>query len=360
MSARPPVTLLMPNRNNERVLQLTLGRLAEHTTYPDFELIVVDDGSADRSVEILRRWRDGGSFRSFTLIEREHAGVVETLNAGLAAAAGDLVVQLDGDATVETAGWLEPMVEFFESDPLVGVVTPLVIHEAGEIHAAGVNILSPLGLHDRGSTPTEPVGERTLHTLVERPPPASLGALVTDPAEVDAAIGVHMLYSRDLAVELGGYDAGFAPVWFDDLDLALRIRRDAGMKAFYLPGVEVVHRTSLRGDRAPDTLGRRLNRGARAAVRSVLPQGAIDAVARVERRGTPHAPDELRRLAGHYAYWREKWGFDLLNPDLDDVQARYGDSELCWFYDAGRRAEGERVVAAWSARGGSPPDASSA
>ena len=45
--ARPPVSLILPNRNNGPVLDLVLERLAAHTTYPDVELIVVDDGSTD-------------------------------------------------------------------------------------------------------------------------------------------------------------------------------------------------------------------------------------------------------------------------------------------------------------------------
>src|SRR5436305_10071040 len=98
MTPRPAVTLLLPNRNNDHALDLVLQRLAEHTTYPSYELVVVDDGSTDDSGAILRRWRASGRIAEFTLIEREHAGVVETLNAGLGIAGGDLVVQLDGDA----------------------------------------------------------------------------------------------------------------------------------------------------------------------------------------------------------------------------------------------------------------------
>jgi hypothetical protein len=41
---QPPVTLLLPNRDNIGVLDLTLERLEQHTSYPDFELVVVDDG----------------------------------------------------------------------------------------------------------------------------------------------------------------------------------------------------------------------------------------------------------------------------------------------------------------------------
>ena len=49
--------------------------------------------------------------------------MADALNAGLEAASGDLVVQLDADATLETPGWLERMVAFLGSDPRVGAVT---------------------------------------------------------------------------------------------------------------------------------------------------------------------------------------------------------------------------------------------
>src|SRR5919202_2494223 len=101
-SSSPPVSLLLPNRDNAGVLDLTLERLAAHTTYPDFELLVVDDGSSDGSRAILRRWRDSGRFRSFTLLEREHSGVAASLNAAAAAAGGELLASLDRDPTVET------------------------------------------------------------------------------------------------------------------------------------------------------------------------------------------------------------------------------------------------------------------
>ena len=32
----------------------------------------------------------------------------------------------------------------------------------------------------------------------------------------------------------------------------------------------------------------------------------------------------------HYAYWHQKWGFDMLNPDMDDVRRRYEGTELWW------------------------------
>jgi O-antigen biosynthesis protein len=348
MNRRPAVTLLLPNRNNDHVLDLAFERLLQHTTYPDYELIVVDDGSDDDSVEILRRWQRSGKFPELSVIEREHSGVVETLNAGLAAASGELVVQLDGDATLETPGWLERMVDFYESDPLVGIVTPRIVFDTGILQAAGVNMISPEGLHDRGARPDEPTGRRTFNSRVERMTPEHAGKIASEPAEVDLAIGVCMLYPLSLAESVGGYDANFSPVWFDDLDLALNSRR-LGAKTFFLPDVEVRHRMTMRKERTPPPESRvgRFRKGARRTVARAFPDSVRRAVRRIEWGNPRHPPHEVRRLRHHYGYWEEKWGFHPINPDLDQILERYGDTEICWAYDDARRASGQRVVAAW-------------
>jgi glycosyltransferase involved in cell wall biosynthesis len=319
------VSLLIPNRDNERVLDLALERLAANTTYPAVQVVVVDDGSTDGSREILRRWRDSGRFARFTYEEQPPSGVVVTLNRCLELATGDVCVQLDGDATVETPGWLETMLAFLRSDDRVGVVSPRVVFDSGLVHALGVNVVGPLGLHDRGTRPFEPAGRRTLHQNVDRPAPEDV-PFASRTAEVDAGIGCCMMYRRSDALAAGGYDVGFQPVWFDDLDLALSIRHKLSKKAFFLPHVEVVHRI-----------------GARPA-RAWVPLWLVHALRRHTRLGSP-PPEHVERLRHHYAYWREKWGFDLLNPDVPDVQRRYGDSEVCWAYDPDMRRAGEEIAA---------------
>ena len=54
-----------------------------------------------------------------------------------------------------------------------------------------------------------------------------------------------MMYRREAALEPGGYDPGLEPVWFDDLDLTLCMRRE-GLKVFCLPEVRVVHHVGER------------------------------------------------------------------------------------------------------------------
>ena len=81
----PLVSLVVPNMNNGPALDLFFRTLERNTTYRNVEVVVADDGSTDTSLQVLRRWRASGRFPSFTLIEREHSGIVDTLNEALAA-----------------------------------------------------------------------------------------------------------------------------------------------------------------------------------------------------------------------------------------------------------------------------------
>ena len=158
--AGPSVSLVVPNMNNGPVLDLFFERLADNTTYDRVEVVFADDGSSDDSVAIARRWRDSGRFDSFTLLEREHSGIVHTLNAALEAVGGEVMVRLDGDATVETPGWLERMLAFQALDERVGVTVPRVIFDSGLVHTYGINVVCPEGIHDRGTRMVEEPGRR--------------------------------------------------------------------------------------------------------------------------------------------------------------------------------------------------------
>src|SRR4051812_35644942 len=345
MAMTPPVTLLLPNLDNAAVLDLVLDRLAVNSTYPNLELVVVDDGSTDGSLEILRRWRDSGRLPEFRLIEQERAGVIEALNKGLDASTGEFVVQLDGDASVESPGWIEKMVAFFETDARVGVVTSKVVFDWGTIHTCGVDVIGPTGFRGRGASITERVGRRRYHERVVHPEEDDC-ALCDAVAEVDGGMGACMMYRREAALEVGGYDPGWAPVWFDDLDLTICLRRE-GQKVFYLPDVRVVHHVGRRLTLEPAVMRARL--AVRRAIGSALPPHTRRRISQRLGMDLPHA-EAWARLQHHYGYWREKWGFDLLNPDMDAVLERWGGTEVCWRYDEHMRAEGERIVAAYRAR----------
>lgn len=329
------VSLILPVYNAGEVLDHVLSRLAENTTYGELELVAVDDGSTDASPEILRRWADSGRL-PMRVITKDNGGAIDTLNVALQAATGDVVVQLDADASIETRGWLEKMLALLESDERVGVITAKVVMDDGFVHACGVDLVTPAGMQDRPTRLTEPVGRRTWHFRAER---MQQGEWADEDVacEVDAGLGCCLMYRRADALEAGGYDRGYSPVWFDDIDLCLGIRR-LGRKVFYLPDVHVVHHINGRMARGRDPLAKRV-------VKAVTPERPRRWLRRKLDPDSAFTPEQRERLVHHYAYWESKWGWHPLNPDLDAVRARWGATEVAWALDAESRRVGREILA---------------
>jgi GT2 family glycosyltransferase len=326
------------------VLDLFFERLARNTNPQAEELIVVDDGSTDRSVEVLERWRASGRIPGLRIISQPPRGIVEALNRGCDESSGEVIVRLDGDATIETPGWLEKMLALRAVSDRVGVVAGKVVFDSGRVQSLGMNIVSPAGIHSRGSILREPVGRRTLDIAVDYPPAAeAVGGDAV--AEVDGAIGCCMMFDRELWERVGGFDERWSPVAFEDFDFALGVRAH-GRKVFFLPDVEVVHRISMRNPRDATTRRKMLLFRLRRGVGRFVPEVLRAAAAERAGLGDPD-PERLALLRRHYASWREKWGFDALNPDIGQVLARWGGTEVCWAYDDELRRAGEEIAAGY-------------
>lgn len=90
----PAVTVLMPVYNAERFVAETVDTILSQT-FRDFEFLIINDGSTDRSLEIL----EGYSRRDdrIRLISRANTGYVAALNEGLALARGEFIARIDAD-----------------------------------------------------------------------------------------------------------------------------------------------------------------------------------------------------------------------------------------------------------------------
>lgn len=343
LAATPSVSLLLPTYNADHILDHVLERLAVNTTYRDVEVVAVDDGSTDASLAILRRWAASGRFPAFQLITKPNGGAIETLNTALEAARGDVIVQLDADASVESSGWLQTMLSLMLTDDRVGVVTTKVVMDSGYLHACGVDLVAPSGMRDRPSRLLEPVGRRTWHFRVERMLEGTVPAVEDVLAEVDSGLGCCLMYRRADAIAAGGYDTGYSPVWFDDIDLCLSIRR-LGRKVFFLPDVRVIHHVHGRAGQQAVTVGAR----ARQAVKRRIP--ATRRLRHRWRRDNDEgfSPEQRDRLLRHHAHWFDKWGWHPLNPDMREINRTWGETELCWQLSPERRAAGQEIISAFS------------
>ncbi len=124
----PAVSVLMPVFNGERHLREAMESVLQQT-FRDWELLVVDDGSTDGSGEIAASFGDG---RVRVIRNDQNAGLVATLNRGLAEARGDFVARLDAD-DVCSPDRLAEQVSFARGNPAV----PLIGCDAGLIAEDG-------------------------------------------------------------------------------------------------------------------------------------------------------------------------------------------------------------------------------
>lgn len=115
MIVKPLVSVIILNWNGEAFLRQCLDSLLE-TKYPNIEILVVDNGSTDNSIDVIQ------SFSNVRLIKNAHnLGYAAGNNVGLKLAKGKYISTLNNDVVVDTS-WLSRAVEIFEKMETVGVV----------------------------------------------------------------------------------------------------------------------------------------------------------------------------------------------------------------------------------------------
>lgn len=358
----PLISFILPNYNNEHVLNLFFEKFLENNTYKNYEFIVVDDGSEDNSLEILKWWQISGKINNMIIIAEPHKGIINALNKALYQAKGDFIIRCDGDATLESRSPVEKFLEFYNISPeKIGVITSKVYSDISDkpIHALGRSIISSQGLLDRGFEPNEDIGKRTWDYYSK--PIENLDNIIDEPAECDMALGVFTFCDRKTALEIGGFDKNF-PLWIEDDDFYLSFRK-YGKKCFYLPTIEICHRWSLRGNRNPGSWLKKKNKISWLFSKKVKETKTIYKILGIPVLKIKEK--NLRKkyyilgikiwskkylgwrpeiLSHDYRYWKQKWGFDCLNPNINEIKEKYKGTELLWKYDDSMKKQGEEII----------------
>lgn len=118
MAGSPRVSVVMGTYNEEGNIQSSVQSILDQT-FVDFEFIVVDDGSTDRTVELLKAYEED---RLRLLRNESNCGLTRTLNRGMAAARGKFVARMDADDR-SLPERLERQVEWLEDNQAVAVAS---------------------------------------------------------------------------------------------------------------------------------------------------------------------------------------------------------------------------------------------
>lgn len=222
-----PVSLIIVSYNKRPYTELCLrGQLQCEPRAA--EIIVIDNGSTDGSVEWLQdemavAAREAGvEYR--LIVNDTNAGACTARNQGLAECAGELIGFLDNDLAVGHRDWLAGLAGTLEAFPETGIVGPKLLYPFApyDIECAGV-ALSPNGrVQYRGRGAKRDTPE------------------FNEPREVQCLISACWLMKREVKDAIGELDEVFNPAQFEDFDYCYRARQ-AGFMVRYEPGVEMYH-----------------------------------------------------------------------------------------------------------------------
>lgn len=223
------VDLIIVNYNTLDYLKKCLTSIKSKTR-EDYNIIVVDNGSSDGSIEYLKKQED------ILLIEnKENLGYARACNQGIIAGSAEYIVLLNSDIEVKT-DWLGEMVKVAGKDD-VAVVGPKLINEEGLIVGAGVDSLRD---------DFKPRGWKEL----DRP------GVYDQQEDLLSVGGACYLIKRNLLPILGLFDEGYF-FYFEELDYSLRAR-EKGYRVVYCPQARVIHHHegSLKPNNKNDKLQR--------------------------------------------------------------------------------------------------------
>lgn len=211
------VSLILPTYNGLALLQKHLPTLLDADGVAEAELVVVDDGSTDGTVEWLRHQVPQAKVIALTV----NGGFSRACNAAIQASTGEVLVLLNNDVAVEK-DFLPPLLAALEGDPAVFAVNSKIL-------------LPGKAMLDEG----EKTGgfHNGIFYVDCRHDPARRSATTAPTLYATACAAA---YRRAMVEHLGGFDEIYSPCYWEDVDLSYRALK-RGWKVLYEPRSVVYH-----------------------------------------------------------------------------------------------------------------------
>lgn len=247
------ISVVIPNFNGEKLLKNNLPKVLE--VVGNAEVIVVDDASKDKSIEIIKNLKvkiknaqRAPDVKLKIIKNNKNLGFASTVNRGVKEATGELIVLLNTDVVPE-AGFLTPLTSHF-SDPKVFAAGFLQrCPENGKVILRGRGIgefRKGFLIHDRGAI----IGEDTSEVYARTP------RMVEESKKTLWISGGAGMFRKSIWNRLGGLDTLYNPFYWEDIDLSYRAQK-AGYKLVFEPKSIVTHsqeKGAIRGSYAAEQI----------------------------------------------------------------------------------------------------------
>jgi O-antigen biosynthesis protein len=216
------ISVIIPVFNQLRFTQACLASLQEHQGAERFEVIVLDDCSTDGTAEVVPRLPGVVYLRN-----EMNSGFIASCNHGAEKARGKYLVFLNNDTLVKP-GWLTALLDTFAEESRAGIVGSKLLYPNGRLQEAGGIIWRDASGWNYGK--------------FDDPKKPEYNYL----REVDYCSAAALMIPKSLFTSVGGFDSRYAPAYYEDTDLAFKVRR-AGYKVLYQPLSEVIHYEGATG-----------------------------------------------------------------------------------------------------------------
>ena len=276
IEGNPLVSIVIPNRDYAEGLKRCLTSIFDKSTYENFEIIIVENGSKEEATEKYYRELMGGPYKDRCHIVRyeetetgraakangEGFNFSKLCNEGVKASKGEYVLLLNNDTQVISVNWIEELLMYAQR-PDVACVGGKLYYPDKTIQHAG--IILGLGAH---RTAGHPFYKQRRENL------GYMGRLCYA-QDLSAVTGACLMVKRRLYDEAGGFSEDFA-VSLNDVDFCLKLRAKGYLNVF-TPFAELYHYESeSRGDDLTGTRAERYNKEAehfRTKWKDVLAKG---------------------------------------------------------------------------------------
>jgi glycosyltransferase involved in cell wall biosynthesis len=221
----PLVSILIPTRDGADMLETCLASVFTKTTYRQFEIIVIDNGSVKPETFALFERYAAMHSEQFRVIHHDIPFNFSRLNnLGAAEAKGEFLLMLNNDTEVITPSWLEEMLGWAQR-PSIGVVGAMLLFPDNTIQHAGV-ILGLGGIANHS------------HKHLHAEAPGHFGRLLA-PSPYSAVTAACLLVRRSTWEQVGGLDEKLQ-VAFNDVDFCCKIHR-LGLQGIVPPQARLYH-----------------------------------------------------------------------------------------------------------------------